>query len=108
MLRSLWRRMFRATPARHPEAMIFANGEHRDPEPDPGESNDTEFIEPDSDRNQAARAAALLLSDIDYQLNRLAQAPTGGDGGIRDEWSRIVREIDLKRDAARPWQHFWA
>jgi hypothetical protein len=64
-------------------------------------------------RRHGAEEAARLLAGFDYQLQRLAVATTmGGDGGIREDWTRIqdviAEEGGSLDDVPRAWRHFWA
>src|SRR5262249_5323162 len=64
------------------------------------------------DRKRGAEEAARLLAGFDYQLQRLAAVTTmGGDGGIREDWTRIQKEITDARgtleDVPRAWRQFW-
>ena len=69
-------------------------------------------IDADPDQQRGAIEAARLLADFDYQLRRLlALAPSGGDGGIREDWARIQHEIakasGMLEEVPRAWRHFW-
>lgn len=66
----------------------------------------------DADPKHAAAEAAHVLAGFDYQLHRLAAlAATGGDGGIRADWTRINDGISKGggslEDVPRAWRHFW-
>jgi hypothetical protein len=70
------------------------------------------IIEGDPDTRHGAEEAARLLADFDYQLQRLATVTTmGGDGGIREDWTRI-QDVVAKiggtlEEVPRAWRHFW-
>jgi hypothetical protein len=68
----------------------------------------THIIEGDPDPKRGAEEAARLLSCFDYQVQRLASVATmGGDGGIREDWTRIQRETIITKEVPRAWRHFW-
>ena len=70
------------------------------------------IIEGAPDAKGGAAEAARLLADFDYQSQRLAAVTTmGGDGGIREDWTRIqyviAKEGGSLDDVPRAWRHFW-
>jgi len=60
------------------------------------------------DDEMAVELAGACLADMDYQLARLMRlAPSGGDGGIRDDWDRVLDRGAVIQASHRAWRHFW-
>ena len=56
-----------------------------------------------------ATKAARLLSDLEYQVDRLACLErSGGDGDLRRDWLRLSREGAAHAEPALSWSRFWA
>lgn len=67
------------------------------------------LLESSDDSEVAVRRSGICLSSIEYQLDRLQHlARQGGDGGIREDWAKILAQGTSADPLHRDWRRFWA